>query len=76
MDNNSSTVDPLQVLRAIKLAIQPALNAEASIQASQQSMAMTLDDTLNKLPMVLEQGRWLRDCSPALEQQSQHHFHH
>ena len=37
-DNNPPAVDP-QVLDAIRLAIQPVLDAQTSIQASQQTMA-------------------------------------
>ena len=50
-DNNPPAVDP-QVLDAIRLAIQPVLDAQTSIQASQQTMAKKLDEALDELSIV------------------------
>ena len=50
-DSNPPAVDP-QVLDAIRLAIQPVLDAQTSIQASQQTMAKKLDEALDELTIV------------------------
>ena len=49
--DNQQAVDP-QVLCAIKLAIQPVLDAQADIQASQKGMAKKLDEVLEELAIV------------------------